>query len=232
MSDLVQTNLHRLINKSQKRRSAPHENEPCPVLKRPSLLTRLADSGDQSQPVTKCTQPVHQHSSLAGTTARRGNGQPSAALGRCPVCGDHMAADLLPGRVEQELNVLADEDASCTASMSSAQPATSTQSHRPGALQPLQSSARRPNAMWKAESSHQPQHSKVLSKIGIVHARTCTRGLYSRSKAFSTGHIHNPEVLACLWQRKGLQMSLRSQKGALRLHHVVCLSQSSASASM
>ncbi|DBA66622.1 TPA: hypothetical protein ACH3X2_002193 [Trebouxia sp. C0005] len=162
MSDLVQTNLHRLINKSQKRRSAPHENEPCPVLKRPSLLTRLADSGDQSQPVTKCTQPVHQHSSLAGTTARRGNGQPSAALGRCPVCGDHMAADLLPGRVEQELNVLADEDASCTASMSSAQPATSTQSHRPGALQPLQSSARRPNAMWKAESSHQPQHSKVM----------------------------------------------------------------------
>lgn len=168
MSDLVQTNLHRLINKSQKRRSAPHEDEPCPVLKRPSLLTRLADSGDQSQPVTKYTQPVHQLSTLAETAARRGNGQLPAASGRCPVCGDHMAADLLPAHVEQELSVLADEDAGSNVSTSDAQAAALTQPHRPGPLQPLQSLARRPNAMWKAESSHQPQHSKVMV-LGGTH---------------------------------------------------------------
>ncbi|KAL0030169.1 hypothetical protein WJX77_001385 [Trebouxia sp. C0004] len=99
MSDFVQTNLHRLISKSQKRRSAGNEDEPCPVLKRPSLLRRLADS---------------------------------------------------------------DEDASCTVSVSNAQAAASTQPYRPGPLQPLQTSTRRPNAMRKAESSHQPQHSKVM----------------------------------------------------------------------
>ena len=162
-------------------RSAPHEDEPCPVLKRPSLLTRLADSGDQSQPVTKYTQPVHQLSTLAETAARTGNGQLPAASGRCPVCGDHMAADLLPAHVEQELSVLADEDAGSNVSTSDAQAAALTQPHRPGPLQPLQSLARRPNAMWKAESSHQPQHSKVLSNIGTMHARTCTTGLCFRA---------------------------------------------------
>ncbi len=162
-------------------RSAGHEDEPSPVLKRPSLLTRLADSVDQSQPVGKRTQPLHQLGTLSETAAGRGTCQPSAASGRCPVCGDHMAADLLPAHVEQELSVLADEDASCTVSMSNAQAAASTQPHRSGPLQPLQSSARRPSAMRKAESSHQPQHSKVLSNIGIVRARTCTIGLCFRA---------------------------------------------------
>ena len=105
-----------------------------------------------------------------------------------------MAADLLPVHVEQELSVLADDDASCTVSMSNAQAAASTQPHRPGPLQPLQSSARRPNAMRKAELSHQPEHSKVLSSIGIMHARTCTTELCL--KAFSTEHNHKLEVLA------------------------------------
>ncbi|DBB11746.1 TPA: hypothetical protein ACH3X3_005911 [Trebouxia sp. C0006] len=168
MSELVQTNLHRLINKSQKRRSAPHEDEPCPVLKRPSLLTRLADSSDQSQPVKTRTQHLHRLSTLAETAARRDSDPPSAASGQCPVCGYHMAADLLPAHVEQELSVLADEDASCTVSMSNAQTAASTQPHRPGPLQPLQSSARRPNGMWEAESSHRPQHSKVMV-LGGTH---------------------------------------------------------------
>ncbi|DBA93992.1 TPA: hypothetical protein ACH3X1_001646 [Trebouxia sp. C0004] len=162
MSDFVQTNLHRLISKSQKRRSAGNEDEPCPVLKRPSLLRRLADSGDQSQPVGKRTQPLHQLSTHAETATRRDNSQPSAASGQCPVCGDHMDADHLPAHVEQELGVLADEDASCTVSVSNAQAAASTQPYRPGPLQPLQTSTRRPNAMRKAESSHQPQHSKVM----------------------------------------------------------------------
>ena len=107
-----------------------------------------------------------------------------------------MAADLLPAHVEQELSVLADEDASCTVSMSNAQTAASTQPHRPGPLQPLQSSARRPNGMWEAESSHRPQHSKVLSNIGIMHARTCNTGFHCRTQAFSTEKVHDHEVVA------------------------------------
>ncbi|KAL0048214.1 hypothetical protein WJX82_010157 [Trebouxia sp. C0006] len=69
MSELVQTNLHRLINKSQKRRSAPHEDEPCPVLKRPSLLTRLADSSDQSQPHSKVMVLGGTHNDIQATVS-------------------------------------------------------------------------------------------------------------------------------------------------------------------
>ncbi len=161
-------------------RSAGYEDEPCPVLKRPSLLTRLADSSDQSQPVAKSTQPLHQLSTLAETAAHRDNGQPSAASGQCPVCGEHMAAGLLSAHVEQELSVLADEDAICPVSMSNAQAAASAQPHRPGPLQPLQT-YRRPNAVRKVEPGHQPQHSKVLSEISMVHAKTCTTGMCYRA---------------------------------------------------
>lgn len=141
-------------------RCAGEENELSKRPKRPGLLVHLAASCDQHPPAASSPDYGQHVAESARATAQHADSQPSAVAEQCPICSEHLPAELLSAHIEQELSILADEnETTCSVPKLNAEAVAPERCRRPGPLQPLRCPLQKPvrpsNAVTAAKCSHQ-----------------------------------------------------------------------------